>query len=52
MAKSTVRGIIKRGDECGGHLLDAPRSAGPTKINDTKRKNIESIIDEDPHLRL
>src|SRR5205807_6592080 len=27
-------------------------SGGPTKINDTKRRNVESIIDEDPRLPL
>ena len=48
VVKSTVRGIIKRGDECGGDLHDMPRQGGPTKITDVKRKKVESILDEDP----
>lgn len=52
VAKSTVRGIIKRGDRHGGDVRDALRSGGPTKITDAKRKRVESILDEDPRLPL
>ena len=52
VARSTVRGIIKRGDERGGDLHDAPQAGGPTKITDAKRRKVKAIVDEDPRLPL
>jgi transposase len=52
VAKSIVRGIIKRGEERGGDVHDAPRAGCPTKITDMKRRKVESVIDEDPRLPL
>ena len=52
VARSTIRGIIKRGDEQGGDLHDAPRAGRPTKITDAKRRKVEAVIDENPQLPL
>ena len=40
VARSTIRSIVKRGDERGGDVHDAPRSGGPTKIIEAKRRKV------------
>lgn len=52
MSRSTIRSIVKRGDERDGDVHDGPRSGGPTKITEAKRKKVQAVVNENPQLPL
>jgi transposase len=47
-----VRDVVKRGDERGGDINDAPHSGRPSKLTKANRKRVVEVVDENPRLSL
>ena len=52
LSKSRIRDVVKRSDEHGVDVKDAPRSGHPSKLTKVNRKRVLEVVDENPRLSL